>query len=279
MTEYFKVLKNGRGTYSNAAWSLPTDDQPGAWMEVAGPLIMCANGLHVTDWQGVWQHWMRWGADVYRVEIDGDTIGDVEAEDRKIAARRARLLSVVSVADLPSWWIAVRTFVLELPTYKWLKPDGNPDPSWKIYPTRDAVWDAAGAAARDAAGDAVWDAAWAAARAAVWDAARAAARAAAGDAARDVAGDVAGAAVRDAAGAAVWDAARAAVWDAAWAAAWAAVRDAAGDAALTTRCLIASDLIDPKHLDHATARMNVWKKGYGLFCDVGGVLYVYERIA
>jgi hypothetical protein len=243
MTEYFKVLKNGRGTYSNAAWSLPTDDQPGAWMEVAGPLIMCANGLHVTDWQGVWQHWMRWGADVYRVEIDGDTIGDVEAEDRKIAARRARLLSVVSVADLPSWWIAVRTFVLELPTYKWLKPDGNPDPSWKIYPTRDAVWDAAGAAARDAAGDAVWDAAWAAARAAVWDAARAA------------------------------------VWDAAWAAAWAAVRDAAGDAALTTRCLIASDLIDPKHLDHATARMNVWKKGYGLFCDVGGVLYVYERIA
>jgi hypothetical protein len=33
--------------------------------------------------------------------------------------------------------------------------------------------------------------------------------------------------------------------------------------------------LDPKHIKHAEAEMQVWRKGYGLVCDVNGVLYVY----
>jgi hypothetical protein len=32
---------------------------------------------------------------------------------------------------------------------------------------------------------------------------------------------------------------------------------------------------DGKHRRHMQARMEVWKKGYGLLCDVDGVLYCY----
>jgi hypothetical protein len=35
--------------------------------------------------------------------------------------------------------------------------------------------------------------------------------------------------------------------------------------------------IEYKHLLHINARMQVWRKGYGLLCDVNGVLYVYKR--
>ena len=85
----------------------------------------------------------------------------------------------------------------------------------------DAVWDAAGDAARApawaAAGDAAGAAAWVAARDAAWDAAR------------DAAGDAAWAAAWAAAEAAAWYAARDAAGDAAGAAAWDAARDAASD--------------------------------------------------
>ena len=36
-------------------------------------------------------------------------------------------------------------------------------------------------------------------------------------------------------------------------------------------------MIVGKHLAHLNARMEVWRKGYGLFGDVKGVLYVYEK--
>ena len=72
--------------------------------------------------------------------------------------------------------------------------------------------------------------------------------------------------------AAAWDAARDAVRDAAWDAAW--------DAALFTRTeFICKGLkLENKHRIHAHKRMEVWQKGYGLLCDVQGVLYVYKAI-
>lgn len=70
------------------------------------------------------------------------------------------------------------------------------------------------------------------------------------------------------------NAARNAARDAACNAAW----DAAESAALLALCLTVSDLIDPRHLSHAEASMDVWRKGYGLLCDVQGVLYVYEQV-
>jgi hypothetical protein len=121
---------------------------------------------------------------------------------------------------------------------------GEPDPDWNLTPA--PSWAAARDAARAAAGAAARAAAGAAAGAAAWDAAWAAAR----DAARDAAGAAAGAA--------------------AWAAAW----DAAWDAALYVQVKL-TDGIDQKHIDHANARMDVWRKGYALYCDVNGKLYVY----
>ena len=114
------------------------------------------------------------------------------------------------------------------------------------------------AAALDAAWNAALDAERAAARDAAWNAARAAAEAAA----------------RDAAGAA----ARAAALDAAWNAAGAAAGDAAWDARLYAYvrfCIAMNAKLDPKHIKHAEARMDVWRAGYGLRCDVNGKLYVY----
>jgi primosomal protein N' len=74
--------------------------------------------------------------------------------------------------------------------------------------------------------------------------------------------------------AAARDAARAAAGAAAGAAAWAAAWDAAWDAALYVQVKL-TDGIDQKHIDHANARMDVWRKGYALYCDVNGKLYVY----
>ena len=95
--------------------------------------------------------------------------------------------------------------------------------------------------------DAAWDAVWGAARGAAWDAARDAARGAAWDAA---------------ASGAAWDAARGAAWD----------------AALFSDYIITADLKfkdKEKHFKHVKARWEVWQKGYGLICDVDGVLYVF----
>ena len=71
-------------------------------------------------------------------------------------------------------------------------------------------------------------------------------------------------AARDAAG----DAARDAAWDAAW------------DAALFAKGIyICSGLnLESKHKTHIRKRMEVWQKGYGLLCDVGGKLYVYKKL-
>jgi hypothetical protein len=80
---------------------------------------------------------------------------------------------------------------------------------------------------------------------------------------------------------AAWNAARDAAWNAAWNAAtardaaWNAAQDAALYAAVQIVC---ADLdIDPEWRAHVEARMQVWRKGYGLLCDVEGRLYVYVR--
>ena len=101
---------------------------------------------------------------------------------------------------------------------------------------------------------------------------------AAGAAARDAARDAAWAAARDAAWAAAWDSAWAAAWDSAWDAAGDAAWAAARAAALQSRVLVCTGFdLDEKHINHARARMEVWKQGYGLNCDVNGVLYCYRR--
>jgi hypothetical protein len=61
-------------------------------------------------------------------------------------------------------------------------------------------------------------------------------------------------------------------------AAWAAAARAAGDAALYARCVVAWGAKSRnKHMAYAKKHMAVWQAGYGLLCDVHGVLYVYRR--
>jgi hypothetical protein len=179
------------------------------------------------------------------------------------------------------WELRLELIPIQLEELKhigWFKMAGEKDPSWRYFEA--TTWAAAWAAARAAAGDAAWAAAWAAAGDAAWDAARDAAGDAAWDAAGDAAGDAAWAAAwaaaRDAAWDAAWDAARDAAWAAAGDAAWAAARDAAWAAAWDAAISICPEgTIDQKHINYMAARMEVWKRGYALLCDVDGVLYVY----
>ena len=46
-------------------------------------------------------------------------------------------------------------------------------------------------------------------------------------------------------------------------------------AALMAQCLIAE--IKGKHLVYAKLRWSVWSTGYGVLCDVNGILYCYEK--
>lgn len=68
-------------------------------------------------------------------------------------------------------------------------------------------------------------------------------------------------------------------WNAAWDTAWDAARDAAWDAALYAGiCIICADLpIEQKHIAYIRRRWSVWEAGYGVLCDVDGVLYCYRR--
>ena len=73
---------------------------------------------------------------------------------------------------------------------------------------------------------------------------------------------------------AAWNAA----WDAARDAAMDAARYAAWDAALYSTAIVSNWKFAEKHKTHIKKRMEVWQKGYGLLCDVGGKLYVYKKI-
>ena len=169
-------------------------------------------------------------------------------------AKVCKMLDAVDWRGLCGDLDGARKFIASIKKIPYMRPDGTltETDKIKVFDTRDAAWDAAVAAAMAEAWDAARNAAVAAAMAEAWDAAWAEAR----DAAWDVA----------------WDAA----WDVAWDAAW----DVARDAALFVRVLYVCDGLDikEKHREHAKLRMDVWKHGYGVCCDVDGVLYCYKRI-
>lgn len=72
---------------------------------------------------------------------------------------------------------------------------------------------------------------------------------------------------------------RVAAWHAARVAAGVAALDASRDAALWASVLVCQGLrLEQRHIDRARARMDVWRRGYGLLCDVDGVLYVYAGL-
>ena len=180
--------------------------------------------------------WYKPNATYYEAEYEGEILWDDTKS--KYVVRKCRLIREVPHNAI---WKELDTFITkDIKEVKFFKPQGKPLKEWKLF--YGGTWDAA----RDAA----------------WDATRVAARDAAWNAARD--------AVRDAVWNAVRDAARDATRDAAWDAAW--------DAELFSRFILVKDLKfkdKEKHQAHVNARWDVWKRGYGLLCDVDGVLYVY----
>lgn len=156
----YKILVGGKSAHGgNLTWSLPTstdnnDWQPGNWHGVEGKLVPCENGIHLCTWEQIWGKWMKADADVYLAEPDAELI---QHED-KVITRAARLLQPV---ELPDWWIKTQVEIGALQNVKWLEPDGNPLPEWKLFTGK--TWDSATDAARGAA--------WYSARGAATDAA------------------------------------------------------------------------------------------------------------
>jgi len=76
--------------------------------------------------------------------------------------------------------------------------------------------------------------------------------------------------------AAAWNAASDAARDAATSFEWNDALHAMKDAGLYAQMLVCDDLnINKLHRQHIIDRWDVWQRGYGLLCDVDGVLYVY----
>jgi len=239
---------------------------------------MCSRGLHLTTKP---ENWLKVGCRIFRAQADAEP---TRWDGDKCVVSGARLLYPIRK---PAYWTRVEEFVASIKTVPFFRPDGNPDPEWKLFTAdnwdaaRSAAWDAARDAARGAAWDAAWYAAWDAAWDAAWNAARSAAWSAARDAAwyaaRDAARDAAWYAARDAARDAAWYAARDAVRDAARSAAWSAAWNAARDAKLMAGLSVCDGLqLAENHAEHIRARWRIWQKGYAPLCDVNGVFYVYS---
>ena len=139
----------------------------------------------------------------------------------------------------------LKAFMESIHKTNWYRPDGKPKKEWKVVYGN------------------TWASAEASARAFAWASAR--------DSARDSA--------RASTWAFAWASARDSAWDSA-ASAWASARDSAWDFSLKACQIIISDIDysnKKKHEEHIDSRIEVWRKGYGLLCDIDGVLYVYAR--
>ena len=244
----YKVLLNNKSNNGgNRTWKL------GKWTPKINDVKICEKGYHLTTKPYKWFNNLN--CEVY--EAEADKIIDIK--DDKIVCSSARIIKKV---QQPRFIKLVKQFIETIPKNDFFSMKGEPKKEWKLFLADD--WGAARDAAYDAVLDAVWSAAKDAASDAAWSAARNAARNAAYDAARGAARDAAWSAARDTA----YDAARNAALDAAW--------DVAGDAALMAELLIIDGLYIPKkHINHIFARWDVWRRGYGLLCDINGVLYVY----
>jgi len=79
-----ECLNGGTG-----AWDLPTADAPGEWREVAGEVVPCKNGLHLTTRQNL-ATWLPASGDamVYRAEWSGQFVD----AGSKVAVQSARLM-------------------------------------------------------------------------------------------------------------------------------------------------------------------------------------------
>ncbi len=165
-TLYKWLNADGCTTFGREGWDLPKRNGKGwiagAWIEAAGPLVMCENGIHLCR-PGDLIHWI--GERLYTAEAQGERLSD-EAGD-KIVVRRARLLEPIeTINDVTLRLFAADCAESVLHLFEAKQPeDDRPRKAieaaraYALGQINDAARDAARAAARAAARDAAWDAA------------------------------------------------------------------------------------------------------------------------
>jgi hypothetical protein len=81
----YKFLASGAiGPMSSFHWPEPHEGAPGAWVEVEGPLELCARGTHVCRPYDL-SHWLH--EELWEIEVGGDRIESIDC----LVVRRARL--------------------------------------------------------------------------------------------------------------------------------------------------------------------------------------------
>lgn len=151
--------------------------------------------------------------------------------------------------------------VSSLRDIRFLRPDGKPNPEWRIFYGN--TWNEARAKALESAEPKHPGMAIETARSAAWSAAIEEARVAAWDRISDMAK----AAVNDAMARLSLNESIERV-----------VNDAKRDAKLMSVMKIVRDVnLKSRYFEHAEKRMEVWRKGYALLDDVNSMLYVYAK--
>jgi len=195
------------------------------------------------------------------------------------------------------YWLKVGEFMAELSALPWWKPQGEPDKTWLVFDTRRAAQRVIWQTKREVRINQKWYAAWNAVYRAAYDGGRAAARSAASGIAREVAQSKA------------LTTGVQTLLDETWyvqpittpVANTADVtlervtvdtqkeleleyrvqectQDAVLDAMLWAAVLACDGIpLSQKHIDHARARMEVWRRGFGLRGDIGNKLIVYRK--
>ena len=93
--KYYKILnKDGKSTFQNCEWHLPTKDKPGKWMPyLKGELVGCIYGYHICTINNL-LHWYKSECRIFEVETKHQviTFGD------KSICRQARLVKEVQLS-------------------------------------------------------------------------------------------------------------------------------------------------------------------------------------
>jgi len=115
----YKLLVDGRSPHQHAAWPIPSRGKPGEWIEVAGELGRCRNGLHLTADPVAYRkaHEVK-NAQCYLAETEGEVIKCYGYDE--YVARKVRLVKRVPWSD-----------------FKWVDPEPEADP---IEPTKSPAY-------------------------------------------------------------------------------------------------------------------------------------------
>lgn len=235
-------LKSGHGGDFNwENWlGKPT---PNIW-----PVKMCISGYHVT--KNPMAHPIM-GMRVFEVIATGR--GKYNARE-EIGVYETITLGAERPDLVPDWWHEVERFVDGLVTMPLLQGGGEIDPLWRMFETAHDAWMET-RCSREEIGGIPIEAAWRALR----GVSRKAGRIEAWDKALRIASKAA--------------------TDRNFNVALAIMPGLERDACLMVSALVLSDIQRAhEYLEVAQRHWDVWRRGYGLYSDVGGVFYVYRKV-